>query len=109
MSFVAGEIKLNNSSIMTLRVQTKNSSINIAHANQTGIGLPDRDYYFKSDSSTVAIQNAYKTYLNTLFQLTGTNAAEAKKNADVVYDIDNNLRRRTRQEWNDATFKQITT
>jgi putative endopeptidase len=58
---------------------TKNSSINIAHANQTGIGLPDRDYYFKSDSSTVAIQNAYKTYLNTLFQLTGTNAAEAKK------------------------------
>jgi putative endopeptidase len=42
---------------------TKNSSINIAHANQTGIGLPDRDYYFKSDSSTVAIQNAYKTYL----------------------------------------------
>jgi putative endopeptidase len=55
------------------------NSINIAHANQTGIGLPDRDYYFKSDSSTVAIQNAYKTYLTTLFQLTGTNAAEAKK------------------------------
>jgi hypothetical protein len=42
MSFVAGEIKLNNSSIMTFgSVQmTKNSSINIAHANQTGIGLP---------------------------------------------------------------------
>jgi putative endopeptidase len=108
MSFVAGEIKLNNSSIMTFgSVQmTKNSSINIAHANQTGIGLPDRDYYFKSDSSTVAIQNAYKTYLNTLFQLTGT--TEAKKNADVVYDIDKQLAS-SQDKRNDATFKQITT
>jgi putative endopeptidase len=69
---LAGEIKLNNSSIMTLEgPDEQNSSINIAHANR-GIGLPDRDYYFKSDSSTVAIQNAYKTYLNTLFQLTGS-------------------------------------
>jgi putative endopeptidase len=69
----------------------KNSSMNIAHANQTGIGLPDRDYYFKSDSSTLAIQNAYKTYLTTLFQLTGSSATEAKKNTDIVYDIDKQL------------------
>jgi putative endopeptidase len=93
MYFVAGEIKLNNNSIMTFGVgpDDKNSSVNIAHANQTGIGLPDRDYYFKSDSSTVAIQNAYKTYLATSFRLTGSDAAEAKKNADIVYDIDKQL------------------
>jgi putative endopeptidase len=93
MYFVAGEIKLNNNSIMTFGVgpDDKNSSVNIAHANQTGIGLPDRDYYFKSDSSTVAIQNAYKTYLTTSFRLTGSDAAEAKKNADIVYDIDKQL------------------
>jgi putative endopeptidase len=59
MSFVAGEIKLNNSSIMAFgSVQTTKQHV---FHNQTGIGLPDRDYYFKSDSSTVAIQNAYKT------------------------------------------------
>jgi putative endopeptidase len=93
MAFVAREIKLNNSSIMTFGVgpDDKNSSINIAHAYQTGIGLPDRDYYFKSDSSTVAIQNAYTTYLTTLFRLTGSNEAEASKNADVVYNIDKQL------------------
>jgi putative endopeptidase len=79
MSFV-GEIKLNNSSIMFWsRSRRQKQQHQYCSRNQTGIGLPDRDYYFKSDSSTVAIQNAYKTYLNTLFQLTGTNAAEAKK------------------------------
>jgi putative endopeptidase len=76
---VAGEIKLNNSSIMTFESVQMTKQQHQYCSRQTGIGLPDRDYYFKSDSSTVAIQNAYKTYLNTLFQLTGTNAAEAKK------------------------------
>jgi putative endopeptidase len=93
MSFVATQTKLNNSSIMTFGVgpDDKNSSMNIAHAYQTGIGLPDRDYYFKSDSSTIAIQNAYKRYLATLFQLTGSNAATAKKDAAIVYEIDKQL------------------
>jgi putative endopeptidase len=93
MSFVANEAKVNNYSIIGFGVSPdeKNSSMNIAHANQTGIGLPDRDYYFKSDPSTVAIQEAYKKYLTTLFQLTGSNAIEAKKNATLVYDIDKQI------------------
>jgi len=93
MSFVADEVKVDNGSIMAFGVgpDDKNSNINIAQAYQTGIGLPDRDYYFKSDSSTVAIQDAYKKYLATLFQLTGSNAGEAKKDADLVYDVDKQL------------------
>lgn len=93
MNFVAGEAKMDNSSIIAFGVSPddKNSSRNIAHTYQTGIGLPDRDYYFKSDSSTVAIQESYKKYIATLFQNTGSNAEEAKKNADLVYDIDKQL------------------
>jgi putative endopeptidase len=93
MNFVANEVKVNNSSVIGFGVSPdeKNSSMNIAQIYQTGIGLPDRDYYFKSDSSTVAIQQSYKKYLTTLFQLTGSNANEAKKNADLVYDIDKQL------------------
>lgn len=93
MSFVAEEIKVGNGSIMSFGVgpDDKNSSMNIAHSYQTGIGLPDRDYYFKTDPSTVAIQNAYKTYLSTLFQLTGTNAATSKKDAELVYHIDQQI------------------
>jgi putative endopeptidase len=93
MNFVVAEVKVNNSSIVAFGVSSddKNSSMNIAHAYQTGIGLPEKDYYFKSDLSTVAIQLAYKKYLTTLFQHTGSNAKEAKKNANLVYDIDKQL------------------
>ncbi len=93
MHFVVNEEKAGNSSIIAFGVSPdqKNSSMNIAEIYQTGIGLPDRDYYFKSDSSTVAIQKAYKKYLTALFQQTGSNANEAKKNADLVYDIDKQL------------------
>ncbi|WP_337968786.1 M13 family metallopeptidase [uncultured Flavobacterium sp.] len=93
MNFVANEVKVNNSSIIGFGVSPdeKNSSMNIAQIYQTGIGLPDRDYYFKSDSSTVAIQKSYKKYLATLFQQIGSDAKEAEKNANLVYDIDKQL------------------
>jgi len=93
MNFVVNQVKVDNSSIIGFGVgpDEKNSSMNIAQIYQTGIGLPDRDYYFKSDSSTVAIQEAYKKYLTTLFKQTGSDATEAKKNADLVYDIDKKL------------------
>ncbi|OXG00761.1 putative endopeptidase [Flavobacterium araucananum] len=93
MNFVVNEVKVSNPSIIAFGVSPddKNSSMNIAQLYQTGIGLPDRDYYFKSDSSTVAIQKSYKKYLSTLFQQTGSNAQEAEKNANLVYDIDKQL------------------
>ncbi|MEZ0130200.1 M13 family peptidase, partial [Flavobacterium sp. LBUM151] len=93
MNFVVDEAKVGNPSIIAFWVSPdqKNSSMNIAEIYQTGIGLPDRDYYFKSDSSTVAIQQAYKKYLATLFQQIGSNAKEAEKNANLVYDIDKQL------------------
>ncbi len=91
--FVAKEDKVNNNSLIGFNVgpDKKNSNLNIAHLSQDGIGLPERDYYFKTDASSVAIQQAYKNYLSTLFQLTGTDAAAATKNAEIVYNIDKQL------------------
>ncbi|SFB08942.1 M13 family metallopeptidase [Algoriphagus aquimarinus] len=93
MSFVTEEIKSNNQSILGLGISpdAENSSINIAHFSQTGLGLPDRDYYFKTDSSTIGIQKAYLDYLATLFQLTGTEPETAKKDAAAVYAIEKKL------------------
>ena len=53
--------------------------------------MPERDYYFKTDSSTSAIQQAYKKYLTRLFELTGTDAATAQKNATIAYEIEKQL------------------
>lgn len=93
MKFVADEIKVNNISIVAFGIapDNKNSSMNIAHVSQTGIGLPERDYYFKTDASNVGIQAAYKKYLATLFELTGSDAATATKNAELVYGIEKQL------------------
>jgi putative endopeptidase len=93
MRFVADEAKVYNTSIIAFGVSPddKNSSMNIAHVYQTGIGLPDRDYYFATDSSTVGIKNAYKKYLAKLFQFTGSTAEEAEKKATIVYNIDKQL------------------
>ena len=93
MKFVATESKTGNPSLIGFGISpdNKNSSINIAHAYQTGIGLPDRDYYFKTDSPTLHIQQAYIKYIGTLFQLTGSDAAAATRDADLVYGIEKQL------------------
>ncbi|PZP52705.1 MAG: peptidase M13 [Pseudopedobacter saltans] len=69
----------------------KNSSQNIVQFSQGGLGLSDRDYYFKTDAHTLEIVNAYKTYLTKLFVLTGTDQATATKNAELIFDIEKQL------------------
>jgi len=93
MKFVAGEAKAYNTSVLAFSVgpDNKNSNINIAHISQAGIGLPERDYYFKTDAPGIAIQNAYKIYLAKLFELTGSDTVASTKDADIVYDIDKQL------------------
>jgi len=90
LKLVAGELKVGDGSIIGFYVgpDDKHSSVNIAQFYQTGIGLPERDYYFKTDTSTLAIQKAYKNYITRLFELTGTDAATAAKNTSVAYDIE---------------------
>jgi putative endopeptidase len=93
LSFVAAEMKEGNRSMFSFGISPddKNSAINIAHVYQSGINLPERDYYFKTDSSTLHIQEAYKNYVSTLFQLTGSNPAAATKDADIAYGIEKQL------------------
>ena len=63
----------------------KNSKMNVAHFDQTGLELPERDYYFNTDSASVKIRAAYVTYITKLFVLTGVDAGSAaKKAADIL-------------------------
>ncbi len=93
MQFVAAEMKTGNQSIIAFGVSPddKNSSVNIAQVYQSGINLPNRDYYFKTDAPILAIQKSYQDYISQLFQLTGSDAATAAKNASIVYNIEKQL------------------
>ncbi len=44
----------------------KQPGINRLTLNQTGLGLPDRDYYLKDDARMAAARTAYQTYLEAL-------------------------------------------
>ena len=93
LKFVAAELQSGNRSVIGFGISPddKNSRMNIAHVYQAGINLPDRDYYFKTDSATLSIQKAYKQYINTLFRLTGSTPAAAARAAEITYGIEKQL------------------
>lgn len=93
LKLVADEQKHGNGSFLGFYVgpDNKQSNMNIAQLYQTGIGLPERDYYFKTDASTLGIQTAYKNYLTTLFTLIEFDATTAEKNASITFDIEKQL------------------
>lgn len=69
----------------------KNVELMIPQFGQGGTTLPDKDYYLKSDSRNLAIQEAYKKYISTLFSLSGTPEADAQKNASTIFELEKKL------------------
>jgi putative endopeptidase len=66
----------------------KNVTKYLPQLSQGGTTLPDRDYYLMNDARSVKIREAYNTYINTLFTLTGSSAADAQKKAATVMAIE---------------------
>lgn len=58
---------------------------------QGGIGLPDRDYYTKTDAATAEIRDAYKKYQVELLKLMGLDEATATKDAAEIYKLEETL------------------
>ena len=71
------------------RADYKNASMEIASANQGGLGLPTPDYY--TDAKYKDIRDAYVKYLATLFELTGVPAAEAATKAGLAMKLETEL------------------
>jgi endothelin-converting enzyme/putative endopeptidase len=69
----------------------KNSSIVIAGADQGGMGLPDRDYYFRDDARSVEIRKQYVEHVTKLLTLGGEPGAAAAKDADAVMTLETAL------------------
>lgn len=67
----------------------KNSEQYITHLSQSGLGLPDRDYYTKTDQKSKEIQAAYQTHIKKMFAL--LNEEKAETLAKKVYSIEKTL------------------
>jgi putative endopeptidase len=69
----------------------KDSNEIIAGLDQGGIGLPDRDYYFRTDEKSVEIRKQYVTHLLKMFELLGNSTEVASKRAEAVMNIETTL------------------
>jgi endothelin-converting enzyme/putative endopeptidase len=76
-----------------------NASMLIANIGQGGLGLPDRDYYFETDPKSQETREKYLDHMAKMFVLLGDDDAAAKKEAQVVMDIETKLA--------DAAFKRV--
>jgi putative endopeptidase len=79
----------------------KNSSIYAVELGQSGLSLPDRDYYLKENFADKL--KKYHDHITTMFTLAGDPAAVAGSNADTVIALETELAKasRTRVELRD--------
>ncbi|MGH6872898.1 MAG: M13 family metallopeptidase [Rhizomicrobium sp.] len=68
----------------------KDSNQYVVFLTQSGLGLPDRDYYLKDDPALAKTRDAYKTYISTMLKLTGV-MKDADKRAAAVLDLETAL------------------
>src|SRR5215469_9586672 len=68
-----------------------NADMTDAVIDQSGLTLPDRDYYIKDDEPTVAIRKAFVDYMTQLFVLNGLSREQAAANAATVLKIETEL------------------
>jgi endothelin-converting enzyme/putative endopeptidase len=66
----------------------KDSTVVIAQADQGGLGLPEKDFYFRDDERSVATRKEYVAYMTRMLKLMGVPAAQAAKDADDVMKLE---------------------
>ncbi|WP_422980973.1 M13 family metallopeptidase [Undibacterium sp. Rencai35W] len=69
----------------------KNTKRYIPQIVQGGLGLPDRDYYLKTDAKTLEIRKQYQKHVEHTFTLLGDSAEVAKQNAAAVLALETRL------------------
>ena len=71
----------------------KNSTMVIAAASQGGLGLPDRDYYVRDDSTARNLRTAYLEYISRTLGLLGDAPAVADSEAHRIVNLETALAR----------------
>jgi len=69
----------------------KNSSLMAYQLYQGGLGLPNRDYYFKTDEKSTKVRNAYKEFLYLNFRELGADSNTAMKKCAAVFALETRL------------------
>ncbi len=81
----------------------------ITSLNQSGLGLPDRDYYLNTDAPSVELRDQYRSHISKLFELAGI--ADADTAADRIIAIETRIAQahwsRVQNRDRDATYNRL--
>ena len=69
----------------------KDSTQQIAVVAQGGLGLPDRDFYFRDDPKSADIRKQYLQYMQNMFELFGDSPKDAAAHSQIVMRIETGL------------------
>ncbi|WP_405200283.1 M13 family metallopeptidase [Christiangramia sp. LLG6405-1] len=95
---------------------SKNSDMNAAYLNPSGLGLPERDYYLQNDSDSKETRTKYKTYVADMLQYLDYSEEEAKNAAETILKFETRLaepkldkveRRDARNTYNPMTVAEL--
>jgi putative endopeptidase len=75
----------------------KNSTEVIGEVHQSGLGLPERDYYFADDVRSKMIRDEYVKHMIAMFKLIGDNEAKAAASAQSVMVFETRLAKASRK------------
>lgn len=70
-------------------IDAKKSDQYISYLSQSGLGLPDRDYYFNSDQKFVDIRDKYTAHITRMLEFAGIKNADKK--AKTIFKIEKML------------------
>ena len=69
----------------------KSSTEVIAHAGQGGLGMPERDYYLRTDEKSKALRDKYAEHVRKTFVLLGESEEQAASDAARVLTLETRL------------------
>jgi putative endopeptidase len=67
------------------------TGLNIAYFRQAGMGLPERDAYFREDAASIEVREQYQAYAASLLGLLGYSPAEAADAAEQILAFETSL------------------
>jgi len=95
-------------------VDAKNPGAYSVYLGQSGLGLPDRDYYLRDDKALAATRDAYRKYLSAMLALAGLK--DGDKRADAIFALESRIasaqwsqadRRDQDKTYNPMAFSQL--
>lgn len=66
----------------------EDSTMTITWLSPSGLGLPERDYYFREDEASAELRAQYLAHMGRMFALAGASPAEADAAAGRVYTLE---------------------